>query len=96
VIKVNPHHGAPNGGTRIRVYGLDFQPNLIVKLNQSICSDVYFLDPSHIECTTPPSSDLVVNVTVINPGGLSDTLIDGFIYSESGNIYLFLPVIFKK
>jgi hypothetical protein len=82
VSSVSPNSGVPTGGTSVLISGDDFNPGAIVTFGGSSCTNIQVLSASEISCETPPGAVGTVDVTVENPDGQSDTLVDGFTYIE--------------
>lgn len=90
VTVVSPGEGAYQGGTTVTLSGSLLQPGLHVYFDGQPASNVVWLTENQITCTTPPHFPAMVDVTVVNPGGSSATLLNGFRYVDQ-DIVLALP-----
>jgi len=75
-----PSEGPEAGFTALTIRGAGFDPNARVRLGSQDAIDVVVLSDSLILAVTPPGVAGAIDVTVTNPGDLSDTATDGFTY----------------
>ncbi len=66
---VSPNVGPSEGGTRIRVTGSHFTPEVQVLVGPLAASDVEFVSENELEATTPPGSPGLADVTVVAASG---------------------------
>jgi hypothetical protein len=83
---IAPDSGSRLGGFTVVIAGEHFQDGAVVNFGGSACSDVVVSVPDSLSCTVPAGTVGSVDVTVENPDGQSDTLIDGFTYIESAPV----------
>jgi hypothetical protein len=86
VVQCDPLGGALAGGTRVWVFGSDFESGATVKFDTLFATDVTFVSSERLDCTTPAHAAGLVNVTVTNPGGGSATLVNGYTYATAPTI----------
>jgi len=74
VSSLYPTSGPMSGGTRTTITGAGFAPGVTVSFGGALGTDVLLQGGSSLSVTVPPHALGVVNVVVINPNGLSDSL----------------------
>ncbi len=81
VSAISPRAGPLQGGTLVTVRGAGFRPTAQVLIGSRECFDVVDVSATELTCLTP-SGEVAgsVDVTVINPSGLSASLPGGFTY----------------
>ncbi len=77
---VNPNSGPTAGGTAVTITGSDFVAGATVEFGGNACGNVNVARATEITCDTPAAAAGLVDVTVENPDGQSNTLTDGFTY----------------
>ncbi len=87
ILSVSPNTGPVSGGEHIIVKGTDFVPEEYTRVifDGDFASDVNVIDSETITCVTPPHTEGIVDVTVINKFG-SDTLPGAFAYTSTPSI----------
>lgn len=81
IAAVQPNVGSTNGGAWGAITGRDFQPGATVRLGgQRVAQAATQSDGTMLFWTASHDSG-AVDVTVTNPGGLSDTLPGGYVYA---------------
>lgn len=83
VESVSPNVGPVSGGTQVTINGFKFGSGATVKFGGSSATNVSVNSANEIECTTPNHAEGTVDVVVTNPGGESNTLVDGFTYTTN-------------
>ncbi|MDQ3827448.1 MAG: IPT/TIG domain-containing protein, partial [Actinomycetota bacterium] len=79
---VLPALGATIGGTPVAVTGSGFQAGATVTIGGALASDVVVLSPTTIVATTPAGASGPATVTVTNPDSQSDSLLNGYLYTN--------------
>ena len=80
ISSINPNVGTTNGGTVVEITGSDFVDGAVVTFGVSDAPIVVVDSSQKITATTPANAAGLVDVTVTNPDGLSNTLTNGFEY----------------
>ena len=78
---ITPDFGPPAGGTVVVISGQGFHKDANVMVGESPCA-VTVASETLFTCTTGPGALGVADVVVTNPDFLSNTLVDGFLYSD--------------
>jgi hypothetical protein len=81
ITSLTPGSGPCSGGSLVTVSGSGFMPESRVTIGGNAASEVVFLDHHMLSLTTPPGFHGLAAVTVVNPGPVSGTLINGFAYT---------------
>lgn len=92
ITSVDPDHGPSNGGQSVTINGTGFQTDVTVKwdaTDQPI--DSINADGTQIFLTTIAHDPQIVDVTVTNPTGLTDTLPNGYEFKPGPNIVSLEP-----
>lgn len=82
VSSVSPNTGDIKGGETVKVLGANFKAGATVRFDNALATNVQFVSSSEISCKTPPHATGKAAVTVTNPDGSKNTLIDGYTYIE--------------
>ncbi|MCB1601458.1 MAG: IPT/TIG domain-containing protein [Xanthomonadales bacterium] len=77
---VTPNSGPAAGGAPVTISGSGFQAGAVARFGDALCTNAVVTVPNTITCNTPAASPVAVNVTVTNPDGQSDILVDGYQY----------------
>jgi hypothetical protein len=77
---VSPSVGSSAGGTLVSLTGDAFGPGMRVEFGAGRATSVQFVSQTEIRAITPPGQAGTVDVTVIAPDGLSDSIRGGFRY----------------
>ena len=80
--RVEPNNDVVTGGATVQIIGKDFQAGAIVTIGGNAASDVIFVSPTDLTIVVPVGVAGSADVVVTNPDGKSDTLADGFTYTE--------------
>jgi len=80
---VNPKTGSLSGGTTINIAGTGFQSGMTVTVGGNAAADVVVITPTSATAVTPAGMVGAVTVTVENPDGESDSLLNAFTYVDS-------------
>ena len=83
---VTPTGGTPEGGTLITVSGNGLFEGTSVTLGGATCADVEVLGPKALTCVTPPHSEGMVDLTVTDRAGETDTLENAYRYHPGPHI----------
>jgi hypothetical protein len=83
ITSVSPIKGEYTGGTNITITGSGFGLGAQVKLGDSLCASVSFISETKLTCLTPANPAAVVSVTVINPDGKENSLLEGFSFTTA-------------
>jgi len=81
VQSAKPNFGSPLGGTEVRLTGIGFRGQVRVLFGDQAAT-VLSVTPTEIRVTTPPSTELAVDVVVINGGGDEARLKYGFRFAQ--------------
>lgn len=90
VYEVLPNFGPTSGGTPITVTGAGFLPGSQLRVGALPATNVVVVDEATIEAIAPPGSPGLANVTVLQ-GNLSDSLLGGFAYTSSLQLWVVDP-----
>lgn len=82
VSSVTPNTGDVKGGEPVKIFGANFKSGATVKFDGALATNVKFVSSSEITCNTPPHGAGKAAITVTNPDGSKNTLIDGYTYVE--------------
>ena len=77
--QVAPVAGPASGGTRLTLYGSNFQSGAVVRVGNQLATDVVLVRSLQITVTTPAGTG-TQDVTVVNPDAQSSTLAGAFSY----------------
>ena len=80
VTSVSPSSGTTAGGTAVTITGTNFATGATVTFGGTAATNVVVVSSTSITATTPAGNAGPVTVTVINPGGQSGNLANGFTY----------------
>ncbi len=80
VLSVTPGSGPTGGGTLLQLAGFNFAPGAGVLIGNVQAATVSVVSEHLITCAAPPHPPGLVRVTVVNPDGISDTIVDGYAY----------------
>ncbi len=83
VEEVVPAEGPPEGGVRVTVRGSGFVPETVMTFDGIAATEAVFINASEMVVRTPPGSGRA-QVRAANPDGLSDTLLEGYVYLGEG------------
>jgi hypothetical protein len=83
---VSPSSGSTSGGTVITITGSNFVSGATVSIGGVNATSVTFTSATELRATTPPGAAGAQAVQVVNPGGLSATLSNGFSYTSSTSV----------
>jgi len=78
VRSLTPDFGSSSLATAVTVSGDYFLPGAILEFDAILIASYTVVDPKTIAATVQPLPVAVYDVTVTNPGGLSDTLANGY------------------
>jgi hypothetical protein len=73
VLQVIPDFGPLRGGQRVRIVGRHFMMGATVTIDGNACTNVVFISETELECTVPPGTPGLKDVTVTNPDRQSGT-----------------------
>jgi hypothetical protein len=82
---VSPGSGSTSGGTVITITGSNFVSGATVHIGGTSATGVTFVSSTELRATTPAATAGATAVQVVNPGGLSATLSNGFSYTSTGS-----------
>jgi len=92
VTSVTPNAGAIGGTYTITVYGADFISGATVSIGSTLCTSTTFINTGELQCVVPPSVTATsANVVVTNPDSQTDTLSNGFSYTNPPTISSISP-----
>jgi len=80
IVSVTPDSGSTAGGDVVTVTGVNFQNGATVRIGGIDATSVTYVNSSTLLATVPANVAGSYDVTVINPGGQSATLANGFTY----------------
>lgn len=80
---VNPKGGGNSGGTEVTITGQNFAAGVKVSFGSQEAAGTLRRSTSEIIAYSPKNTKGAVNITVENPGGLSDTMNNIFTYENS-------------
>ena len=83
--------GPDTGGTRVRVSGSSFSRSSVVRIGSDVCTDLLYINPGELECTTPPGPIGFVNASVRNPENTNGSLTSAWVYLASPKITSISP-----
>lgn len=84
VISISPIEGSSNGGTEVIINGTNFKDGAKVAFDGVAASSVVVEGSNKIKAITPAHYPAIVNVTVTNKDGSSDTLFQAFKFKVDG------------
>jgi hypothetical protein len=79
-VSISPRWGPVGGGTAATLLGSGFLPGASVSFGGVASPGVTVVDPTTIMATTPAKAAGTYDVVVMNPGGASGTLTNGFTF----------------
>ncbi len=79
---ITPNAGALAGGTEVTLSGTNFADGAIVKIGETECSNVAFVNSTTLTCTTTTNSVGIYSVAVENDDGQISTESVSFTYQE--------------
>jgi hypothetical protein len=83
ISRVTPPAGVSTGGTAVSVYGTNFVVGSAISFGGVAATAVTYISSTQYTCITPAgSAGTAVDVLITEPGGATDTLRHGFIYSR--------------
>jgi hypothetical protein len=77
---LTPGQGPVEGGTAVSVSGSGFVPGARLFFGTQEAAALRVVSPTLIEATTPPNLEGPSFVTLLNPDGLEDSVVGGFVY----------------
>ena len=80
ITAVTPAIGPASGGTAVTISGGNFKAGATVTFGSSAANNIIVNSQSQITCATPPHFAAVADITVTNPGGQSDLLLQAFTF----------------
>jgi hypothetical protein len=80
VTAISPASGTTAGGSAVTLTGQNFASGATVTFGGAAATSVVVVSATQITARTPPHAQGIVNVAVINPGGQSGTLTNGFTF----------------
>ncbi len=80
--RVEPNRDMVVGGAAVKIIGENFQDGATVTIGGKAASNVIFVSPTELTVEVPAGVAGSADVVVTNPDGKSDTLTDGFTYTE--------------
>jgi hypothetical protein len=83
---VSPNEGPTTGGSAVTVSGSGFAAGLKVYLDGELQGGLIVSPPDEIQFTTPPHETGSVDLTVVNPDGLSAIMAEAFDYFEPAEV----------
>jgi uncharacterized protein (TIGR03382 family) len=84
IASISPASGSTNGGTRVTVTGVNFEPGATVSIGGVAASGVTVTDANTLTATTGVRASAgFVEVVVTNPHGMRGTLRDAFEYTRA-------------
>ena len=90
VYEVLPGFGPVQGGTPITISGTGFDSTAQVRVGALPAAAVKVVDSQTITASTPPGTPGLANITVLQ-GGLTDTLVGGFVYTAPMDLWVVDP-----
>ena len=89
VTDIMPNHGPATGGTILQVTGTNFREGATVTFGSTPATSVTFVSETQLEVTTPSHIPATLTVTVLNPAGGLDTVLNSFTFTDDlGSMYL--------
>ncbi len=82
LVRIDPASGTAKGGTRVRLFGSNFQSGIMVRFGGQLATGVSFITTSEVQATTPASAAGAADVQVTNPDGQSGILRAAFTYVQ--------------
>ncbi len=81
---ISPTSGPVAGGTQVTVVGRNFTSDALLTLGGSAVTALTLVDPQTLSGTTPKGASYgYVDLQVVEPGGLIDTLHNAFYYTDA-------------
>jgi hypothetical protein len=80
---ISPANGPIAGGTLVTLTGSNLVSGLTVSFGDALVQTVNFSNTTLVTVVTPTNAAGAVDVTLINPDGQSNTLIDAFTYTNA-------------
>ena len=77
---VAPGSGPTTGGNMVSILGSGFKAGLKVFWGGQLIGALIVKEPDQVEFVAPPHEEGLIDVTVVNADGLSDTLGSGYLY----------------
>jgi len=92
IFDIETTFGGIEGGTEIIIKGENFGRDATVTIGGFAAKEVRISeDGTQITCRTPTNNSGPATIAVINPGGLSDTLLGGFTYLDPVEVSFVTP-----
>ena len=92
ITSISPDNGDVSGGTDVVIAGSNFVDGLSVAIGGTNATNVVVNSSTQISCKIPQHTVGAVDVVVTNPDSQSDTLTNGFTYTEESNEPHCVPV----
>ncbi len=80
--RVAPDNADVAGGETVTIIGENFQDGATATIDGNVASNIVFVSPTELTVEVPAGVAGSVDVIVTNPDGKSDTLANGFTYTE--------------
>jgi hypothetical protein len=81
VSSISPNSGPTSGGTSVTIAGSNFASGATVTFDSTAATNVNVVSSTTITAVAPTHAAGPVNVTIVNPSGLSGTLPGGYTYT---------------
>ncbi|MCX6011838.1 MAG: IPT/TIG domain-containing protein, partial [Chloroflexi bacterium] len=89
---ISPRYGGPLvGGTEITIKGTNFIQGVTVYIGSERISNLDFFSLTELRFRTPPGTEGMKPIRVVNPDGQEATIAEGFRYNNAPNIYSIEP-----
>jgi len=80
---ISPVKGPDTGGAPVTINGSNFKAGALVRFGNAAASSIVVVSANRIDCVTPATFPSVADVTVINPGNQTGTLLRGYTYEST-------------
>jgi hypothetical protein len=80
ISSIVPAKGSPEGGDTVAIYGSGFEESATITFDETMATDIEFVDQGQLNCVNPAHEPGSVTVKVSNPSGDFAELVDGFRY----------------
>ncbi|MEJ7709168.1 MAG: IPT/TIG domain-containing protein [Pyrinomonadaceae bacterium] len=88
VVAVTPDSGTTAGGNQVTISGEGFLNGAVATIGGMAATAVIVVDYNTITATVPAAAAGAANIIVSNPSGLSNTLTNGYTYTEPPSVTL--------